>query len=159
MSNSTPTITGLTISGQSGSTNGVRYTNGRGGTISQSTIQNCGLGNGIVIQGNSSPTINGCTISSNYYYGIIVSSNGSASPTIQGNSISSNGTGTYPGLVFLSQSTGLVIGNTISGSYGGIGCYGGSYPSSGGSGQKGSNTITSNSYGIICGDGDVRNFV
>ena len=152
VSNSTPIITGLTISGQSGSTNGVRYTNGRGGTISQSTIQNCGLGNGIVIQGNSSPTINGCTISSNYYYGIIVSSNGSATPTIQGNSISSNGTGTYPGLVFLSQSTGLVIGNTISGSYGGIGCYGGSYPSSGRSGQKGSNTITSNSYGIICGD-------
>jgi Secretion system C-terminal sorting domain len=155
VSNSTPTIQGININGQSGSSNGVRYTNGGGGTLDGATIQSCGVGNGIVIQGNSSPTITGGAITNNYYYGIIVTGNGTAIPLIKGNQFSGNGTHgstrQYHNLVFLSTSHGTVQSNTMTGSIAGIGVYGGSFPTAGVA-QNGSNTITGNNYGLMCSD-------
>ncbi|MGH2568509.1 MAG: hypothetical protein ACRDGA_09235, partial [Bacteroidota bacterium] len=49
--NSSPTINSVTINGQAGSKNGVRFASSSGGSIIGSTIQNCGAGNGIVVQG------------------------------------------------------------------------------------------------------------
>ncbi len=45
--NSSPTISNVTINGQSNSWNGVRFAQGSTGLIQYSTIQNCGAGNGI----------------------------------------------------------------------------------------------------------------
>jgi len=155
ISNSTPTITGLEIDGLSSSSNGVRYSNGKGGALNGSTIRACGSGNGIVIQGNSNPTISGCLIDTNYYYGIIVTSNGTATPLITGNQFTNNGTHgstrVYHNLVFLSSSNGTVQSNYMTGSIAGIGVYSGSFPTAG-NGQEGSNTITGNDYGLMCRD-------
>ena len=93
VSNSTPMISNVEIDGLPGSSsNGVRYTTGRGGTLQESTIRTSGAGNGIVIQGNASPTISGCIIDTNYFYGIIVTSDGSGTPLITGNTFYGNGT-------------------------------------------------------------------
>jgi len=155
VSNSTPIITSMYINGLTGATNssnGVRYTNGRGGTITESTIQNCGAGNGIIIQGNSIPTVSSCMITNNYYNGILVTANGPAVPLISYNTLTGNGThgGTrqYPNLDFQSHSTGTVQSNTMSGSYAGVAAYSGSFPTAG-SAQNGSNTITGNDYGLL----------
>ncbi len=149
---SSPTISSTTIEGQSNSWNGVRFGSGSTGSLSNCTIENLGYGNGVIVQGASSPDISGCTISSNHYYGIIVNSNSSGTPTIENNQLSSNGSGQYHNIVFLSASGGLVTGNSISGSYAGVGAYGESFPSSGGSNQGGYNTITDNSYGLMAGN-------
>jgi len=155
VSNSTPTITTVHINGLTGtnnSSNGVRYTNGRGGTISGSVIQNCGAGNGIVIQGNSNPTITDNTIQGNHYHGIIVTGNGTGTPNINGNDLESNGivngTKTYCGMVF-DGSTGYVQLNTIRYSNYGIYCENSGSPQAYISmGDIGDNIITNNLYGI-----------
>jgi hypothetical protein len=49
--NSSPTISSVTINGQSNSWNGVRFAQGSTGSITNSTIQNCGAGNGIEFGG------------------------------------------------------------------------------------------------------------
>jgi hypothetical protein len=49
--NSSPTISSVTINGQSNSQNGVRFAEGSTGIIQYSTIQNCGAGNGIEFGG------------------------------------------------------------------------------------------------------------
>jgi parallel beta-helix repeat protein len=155
VSNSTPTITTVHINGLTGATNssnGVRYTNGRGGTISGSIIQNCGAGNGIVIQGNSNPTITYNTIQGNHYHGIIVTGNGTGTPNINNNDLESNGivngTKTYCGIVF-DGSTGYVQSNTIRYSNYGIYCENSGSPQAYISmGDIGDNIITNNLYGI-----------
>ena len=155
VSNSVPNIVSVQINGQSGSSNGVRYTNGRGGTLQNATIQNCSAGNGIVIQGNSNPSISDCAITSNYYYGIIVTSNGAGIPLISGNNITGNGTHgstrQYHNIVFLSSSQGTIQSNQMSGSLAGIGVYSGSFPTAGNE-QNGLNNITGNNYGLMCSD-------
>ena len=162
ISNSTPTITGLEIDGLSGSSNGVRYTNGKGGTLNESIIQNCGAGNGIVIQGNPNPTISNCSVNNNYYYGIIFIGPTTGAPLISLNEFSSNGTHgssrVYFNLYFSSYSWGTVQNNVITGSLIGVGSYGGSSPTAGDA-QMGKNTITGNDYGLMCrGSGSSMGF-
>ncbi len=162
--NSTPNIVNVQINGQSGSSNGVRYTNGGGGTLNETTIQNLGAGNGIVIQGspNPTPTISNCFINNNYYYGIILIGPTTGVPLISGNQFSGNGTHgstkQYFNLYFSSYSWGTVQSNYITGSLVGVGSYGGSSVTAG-SGQNGLNTITGNSYNLICrGSGSSMGF-
>lgn len=152
VNNSTPTITNLTINGQSGSYSGIRYENHSGGTLSSSTIRNCGAGHGIIIQGGSSPTINDCTITGNYFYGIINTANLSAMPTIENDQIYSNGSGRYHNIVFIG-SQGFIQGNRLSNGFAGLGAYSDSYVTSGGTlGVAGDNYLHDNSYGMICSD-------
>ena len=162
VSNSSPSISNLEINGlTSGSSNGIRYTNGRGGTLMGATIQNCGAGNGIVIQGNCSPTITDCEINSNYYYGIIATSNGTGSPLIDYGYFSGNGThGSTRQYfnIYFTASNGTVQGNTLTGSLIGVGAYAGSKIYAG-IGQTGANTITGNNYGLMCrGAGSFMSF-
>ena len=158
--NSSPTITSVQIIGQSGSSNGVRYTTGKGGTLQETTIQNLGAGNGIVIQGNPNPTISNCLIENNYYYGIILIGPTTGVPLISGNDFYANGThgGTkqYFNLYFNTNSWGTVQSNYITGSSAGVCSYGGSFPTAGNNGQIGSNTITGNDYGLLCMGMEVR---
>jgi hypothetical protein len=49
--NSSPTISNITINGQSNSRNGARFAQGSNGLIQYSTIQNLGAGNGIELEG------------------------------------------------------------------------------------------------------------
>ncbi|MGA7161799.1 MAG: T9SS type A sorting domain-containing protein [Bacteroidota bacterium] len=153
VSNSTPDIENVQIIGQSGSWNGVRYTNGGGGTLNGTTIQNLGAGNGIVIQGNPNPTISDCSIDNNYFYGIISIGPTTGVPLITGNDFNSNGTHgstkQYFNLYFENYSWGTVQSNYITGSLVGVGSYYGSSVTAG-SGQKGWNTIVWNDYNIIC---------
>ncbi|MDE3058555.1 MAG: right-handed parallel beta-helix repeat-containing protein [Bacteroidota bacterium] len=152
VSNSSPVIFGTSINGQSGSWNGVRFTSGSHGTLRVCTIQNCGIGNGIVIQGGSNPTIDENTISSNHYHGIIVISNGSGNPTITNNTLQSNGvvngTRTYCG-IDVNGSTALIQYNDIHDSNYGVYAENTSSPTSGGLGQDGKNVITNNNIGVI----------
>ena len=150
--NSTPNIVSVQINGQSGSSNGVRYTTGRGGTLQESTIRTCGSGNGIVIQGNASPTISGCIIDTNYFYGIIVTSDGSGTPLITGNTFYGNGThGSTRQYfnIYFTASGGTVQSNFMTGSSAGVCSYNASSVTAG-SGQNGSNIITGNDYGLLC---------
>jgi hypothetical protein len=152
--NSTPNIVSVQINGQSGSSNGVRYTTGKGGTLQETTIQNLGAGNGIVVQANTNPTISNCLIENNYYYGIILIGPTTGVPLISGNDFYANGThgGTkqYFNLYFNTNSWGTVQSNYITGSSAGVCSYGGSFPTAGNNGQIGSNTITGNDYGLLC---------
>lgn len=158
---STPTITNTTVTGQSGSYNGVRFAadgggTPSGGTMSNCTIQNCGAGNGVVIQGNSSPTLSGNTIKKNYYHGIYVYYDGSGNPAITGNIIDSNGvvgtTKTYTGL-YVKNSTALIQNNTIR--YQANGVFAENYASptsSSGINTTGGNFVTTSRYGLIAAD-------
>ncbi len=154
--NSSPTISYTTINGQGGSWNGVRFASSSTGSITNCTIQNCGAGNGIVIQGNSSPLVQSNVIRNNYYHGIITVSNGSGNPTIVSNSVTDNGVvngvKTYVGIDFYS-SAGKVGSNVVQGSNYGVYCdsyaspttyWTGSY-----SGSVGNNTISSNLNGLV----------
>lgn len=117
--NTSPNISECVINGQGDSWNGVRFAQGSGGGIYNSTIQNCSAGNGIVVHGGSSPVIQGNTIYHNYYDGIIVPNNGSGFPWIYNNNISYNGQYSYLGMSF-DGSQGEVNGNNVSYSAGGI---------------------------------------
>ncbi|HXG37817.1 MAG TPA: right-handed parallel beta-helix repeat-containing protein [Bacteroidota bacterium] len=147
---SSPMISYVTINGQANSWNGVRFASGSGGSISNSTIQNCGGGNGIVVQGNSSPAISNNTIRNNFYHGIIIVSNGTGNPIITGNTVESNGivggVKTYNGINFYS-SAGKVVENIVRYSNYGIYCDTYSSPSSN-NGSQGRNLVTGNRYGL-----------
>lgn len=149
--NSSPTISAVIINGQSNSWNGVRFAQGSTGSIQYSTIQNCGAGNGIVVQGNSSPQIWGNIIRNNYFHGIIVVSNGTGNPIIYGNALESNGivggSKIYNGINFYSSS-GRMEQNSVQNSNYGI--YLDTYASgiAGWQGQ-GNNRVTSNNYGLV----------
>ena len=54
---SNPTISYVVIKGQSGASNGVRFASSSTGSITNSTIRDLSAGNGIVVQGNSTPLI------------------------------------------------------------------------------------------------------
>lgn len=148
---SSPTISNTTINGQSNSWNGVRFASSSTGSITGSTIQNCGAGNGIVIQGNSSPTISSNTIRNNYYHGIIVVNNGTGNPIITGNTVESNGivngNKTYNGINFY-YSSGKVVENTVRYNNFGVYCDSYSSPSSSHGGQ-GRNLLTANRFGML----------
>jgi parallel beta-helix repeat protein len=154
--NSVPTITSLTVNGQSDSWNGVRFAQGSTGSITSSTIQNLGAGNGIVVQGGSSPVVYANTIQNNKYHGIVVTGNGSGNATVVSNSILNNGVvngvKTYTGINF-NNSAGKFGGNTIQGSNYGI--YFDTYSSpttwwtGSWSGFTGMNTISGNLSGIV----------
>ncbi|MGA9407685.1 MAG: right-handed parallel beta-helix repeat-containing protein, partial [Bacteroidota bacterium] len=149
ISNSTPTITSLEIDGLSSSSNGVRYTTAKGGTLNETTIQNCGAGNGIVIQGNPNPTISNCFIENNHFYGIILIGSTTGVPLISANQFIDNGGSSYFNLYFSSSAWGTVQQNYITGSLIGVGSYSGSSVTAG-SDQNGLNTIIGNSYNLMC---------
>jgi hypothetical protein len=112
------------------------------------TVQNLGAGNGIVIQGGSSPSILSSRITGNYYYGIIANTDGTGDPVIESDYIDSNGivggSKHYQGIYFL-NSSGHVNLDTVSNSNFGIYCYDYCTASSG---QAGENIIIDNNYGI-----------
>ena len=141
----------------------MRYNGTGGGTLEFSTIQGCGAGHGIIIQSNSSPTIEYCTINNNYFYGIIINGSGTGNPHIIDNSLSGNGTHgstrVYQNIIFMNSSHGVVQQNSMTGSLVGLGCYSQSTPSSSansGSQDEGANLITGNTYGLRC-DGSGSN--
>ncbi|MCL4512127.1 MAG: T9SS type A sorting domain-containing protein [Bacteroidetes bacterium] len=149
--NSSPVMSYCTISGQSNSWSGIRFAQGSTGSFSNGTIQNLGAGHGIIIQGNSSPTISGTTIRDVHYYGVIINGNGTASPNIFGNTFQSCGTysgGRHYGGIYLISSTGTIKTNYITNSLFGILCDYSSSPTSGNL-HPGGNIITGNDYGLI----------
>ena len=145
---SNPTIENTAIDGESDSWNGVRFGGGSTGTMTGCTVQNLGAGNGIVIQGGSSPSILSSRITGNYYYGIIANTDGTGDPVIESEYIDSNGivggSKHYQGIYFL-NSSGHVNLDTVSNSNFGIYCYDYCTASSG---QAGENIIIDNNYGI-----------
>jgi parallel beta-helix repeat protein len=150
---SSPALDNIYISGGTYSWNGIRFAEGSSGSLTNSWVQSCGAGNGIVIQGNSHPLISGNWIQGNHYHGIVIVSNGSASPQITGNYITENGrvndVPIYTG-VDLYNSVALFQDNNIYGSNYGIYCETYSSPTSGQSeGSRGHNHIYDNNYGII----------
>ncbi|MGB2868892.1 MAG: right-handed parallel beta-helix repeat-containing protein [Bacteroidota bacterium] len=153
-------ITSSTINGQPNTENGMRFASGSTGTIQSCTIQNCGAGNGIVIQGGSSPAINGNVIQYNQYHGIVSVENGSAYPVIAGNNIRTNGIlwggHYYHGVVFY-NSTGECTSNSITDNYYGLIA---DYYSSVNSGSTniGTNFLTGNSVGIASVSNSLMNF-
>ncbi len=154
---STPTLNFITIEGQGNSRNGVRFADNSGGTLEHSTIEHLGYGNGVIVQGGSSPTINDNTVQNNYYHGIIVYYNGTGNPTITYNTVSYNGQNSYVGLYF-ANSTGTVRFNDVNHSrYGIWGRYASSI-TSGDVGQEGGNLITNNTYGIVATDNSNLDF-
>ena len=151
ISHSSPTISNVHIEGRSTSSNGVRFYNGSNGTLSDCMIENLGNGNGIIVQGGSSPTISYNNVNHNHFHGIYVT--GTGSTTVLGNTLDYNGTGgSYVALYFYSGS-GVVRLNTIQHTYYGIWCRYSSSITAGGVGQVGGNTITNNSArGILATD-------
>ncbi len=144
VSGSSPTISSLTIDGQSGSGNGVAFTNSSGGTLSNSTIQNLGAGQGVTVQGNSSPTISGNTIGNNYYHGIACWKDGTGDPSIESNYTDGNGS---DGLVFYGSAA-YLLDDEASGNNVGIYLQGNSIISTGADNEAGGNSIVNNNYGI-----------
>jgi len=153
---SAATITSTSINGRGDSWNGVRFAQGSTGGIYYSTVQNCGAGNGIVVQGGSSPAIQYCNIVGNYYNGIYVLGNGAGYPTIKFNYLANNGMpgGQYycNGIV-VSNSSSMVYFNDISLSNAGLVSYNygsvdagdrSEYP-----GTEGKNTIVGCNYGLL----------
>lgn len=147
--NSSPTISYVTVNGQSNSWNGARFAQGSSGSITNSTIQSCGAGNGIVVEGNSTPTISNNTIQNNHYHGIVLGSN-STFPLINGNTVSSNGGTNYCGILF-DNAHAVVKSNTITGSAAGIYAKNSSFPRSWSSPyfEHGDNVIQSNGNGMV----------
>ncbi len=149
--NSSPHISSCTITGQSNSWSGIRFAQGSTGSLNGCTIQNLGAGHGIIIQGNSSPTISGNTIQDVHYYGIILNGNGTACPYIYLNNLLSCGTyggHRYYGGIYLTSSTATIKANYITNSLFGILCDYSSSPTSGTTGS-GDNIVTDNDYGLI----------
>ncbi len=149
--NSSPAMSYCTISGQSNSWSGIRFAQGSTGSFTNGTIQNLGAGHGIIIQGNSSPTIGGNTIQNVYYYGVIINGNGTGLPDIYGNTF--EGCGTYTGTrrygaIYLISSNATLRNNYMENSRFGIACDYGSSPTSGNL-HPGGNIITNNDYGIL----------
>jgi len=70
--------------------NGVSFSQGASGELANCTINGCSAGNGVVIQGNSTPTLLNNTISNSYYHGIISIGNTSYSQ-ISNNILANNG--------------------------------------------------------------------
>ncbi len=145
---SNPTITNTVINGESDSWNGIRFGNGSIGTVTGCTVQNLGAGNGIVIQGGSSPSIISTRITGNYYYGIIENTNTTGNPVINSDYVNANGivggSKYYQG-IYLIGSTAHLNMDTVSNSNVGILCYDYSSPSSG---QAGENIVIDNNTGI-----------
>ncbi len=167
--NSSPTISGVVITGTAdvfpslnASWNGIRFASGSTGSITNSVIQNCGRGNGIVVQGGSAPTISSDSIRNNHFHGIIVVSNGSAWPLITGNQVLSNGIAggskVYNGINFY-ESTGTVQQNNVQNSNYGIYSDHISWPNAGSAvGSQGDNLVTLNNYGIVAHDNSTLGF-
>jgi|GEM_PF-4589836 len=155
---SSPTIFGVTISGQSNSWNGVRFADGSMGTLEECIIENLGYGNGVIVQGGSSPTVKNNDIHDNYYHGIIVNTNSPGSPLITGNSINySGGTNNYTGIHF-DASGGTVRYNSISNFHLGIWAYSNSTVYAGDLGETGQNTIYNNDEGLLATQSSTINF-
>ena len=154
---SSPAINNTTIEGQSNSWNGVRFARNGNGSLAGCTIENLGFGNGVIIQGGSSPTIFDNTIQNNYYHGITIYYNGTSSPAINSNIVTNNSRSNYVGIYF-QNSIGVVTSNYVSGFSNGIWCRYASSPNSGGVGQEGGNIITNNAYGIAATDNSNPNF-
>ncbi len=156
--NSSPNISYCTLNGLTGTVNscsGVRFAQGSTGSLRNSTIRNLGAGHGIIIQGNSAPTISGNNIRSVHYYGIILNGNGTACPDIFGNTFDSCGTygnGRHYGAIYLYQSTATIRTNSMTNGLFGILCDANSSPTSGNL-HPGSNIITNNTHGIIAYNG------
>lgn len=147
------TIENATINGNSNSQTGVWFTGGSSGTLSSSTIQNCGNGHGIFISGNSGPTVDACTIQNNKFDGVLVSTNYTP-PLITASSILNNGivgsTRTYFG-VDIYNATAVVRENTVQGSLYGVVAsnYGTVYGYRSGVNEYGCNSVTGNTYGLL----------
>ncbi len=145
---SNPTITNTSIDGEVDSWNGMRFANGSIGTVTGCTIQNLGAGNGIVIQGASSPSILSCRITGNYYYGIIANTNTTGDPVLNSDYIDSNGivggNKYYQGILLINSYAHINL-DTVSNSNVGILCYDYSSPYSG---HSGLNIIMNNKIGI-----------
>ena len=156
-SNSSPSITNNTISGNNG--RGIQSLSGSSPSITNNTIS--GNGQYGIYCSNSSPSITNNTISANGWYGIhcvdvsapsitnnTISANGrygiscvySSSPSITNNTISANG---WYGIVCSVYSSPSITNNTISGSGDGISCISSSPSIT-------NNTISGNWYGIYC---------
>ncbi len=152
--NSSPIIRNTRILGQSNSSNGVRFASYSSGSISNSMLQDCGAGNGIVVQGGSSPTISSNTIQNNRYHGIILVSNDleELPVNISGNTVVDNGlvggVKTYCGIDAYDSEADL-RNNTISGSNYGVysDTYGHVYGDNG-TWWEGRNSISNNNVGL-----------
>ncbi len=155
--NSSPTLNTDTIAGESDSWNGVRFAVKSSGSLNNCTIENLGDGNGVIIQGGSSPTIFSNSILNNYYHGITVYYNGTANPQITDNLIKNNTINNYVGLYFQS-SIGGMRNNNVSGFTYGSWCRYASSPNSGGLSQEGGNVITNNIEGIVATDNSYPEF-
>jgi parallel beta-helix repeat protein len=148
---SSPTISYLTINGQSGSWNGVRFASYSSGSLNWSSIQSCGAGNGVVVEGGSSPLIFDNTISNNHYHGIIVINNGSGNPILEGNVLNANGmvgtTKVYNGIE-VNNSHATIEANTIRYSNFGVRSELSGLAEAYGLNGYGANVITNNGYGL-----------
>ncbi len=151
---SSPTITNTTINGQSTSWSGVRFSTSSSGTLSNCTIQELGAGHGVILQGNSSPTITGNTIEHNCYVGIISSDDGTGVPTIESNTTDYNGS---DGLAFYTSDA-YLLEDAASNNNVGIYCGTGSQIWTGSQSVAGGITVTNNKYGIIANNNCVIDF-
>ena len=142
---SAPTISNVVIWGRPDSKNGVRFSQGSYGSMSNSSIQSLGDGNGIIIEGSSSPTISNNTINGCKYHGILVPYSGGF-PVIRDNRIESNINQAYHG-IRIDNSQAEIKGNIISGHSAGFWIDNHSYVRTPYSGD-GLNQIYGNVYGI-----------
>lgn len=85
-------LTNVTINGVSNSSNGIRYS-GSFGAVDNCLIQNCGVGNGIVVEGFVNLWINNSTIKNNRYHGVVVLNSipNGGGVSLNGNTIENNG--------------------------------------------------------------------
>ncbi|MBI3004914.1 MAG: right-handed parallel beta-helix repeat-containing protein [Ignavibacteriales bacterium] len=123
---SSANISNTTINGRWDSYSGIRFSQGSSGSVTYSTIQNCGVGMAILIEGGSSALIQSNTLYNNRYPGVYVAFNGSAMPLIKYNTVSSNGGGDNAGMS-LNNSQAELWGNTVQTSYAGIWAWFSSY--------------------------------
>lgn len=113
---STPTITGITITGGPSSSNGVRYDSASGGTLETSEINYLGGGTAVIVQGGSSPTISENSFYNNYYNGIYAINNGSPTIHVTGNSVQYNSTpggNNYSNGIVSTNSYEIATGNIV----------------------------------------------
>jgi len=146
---SNPTISNVVILGQSGASNGVRFAGsggvGSNGSITSSTIRDLGMGNGIVVQGNSSPIIRSNLIENNLYHGIVVDDNSSGVPLIIANTVRDN-VQNYTNIHVKYYSTARLGSNSVRGGYFGYYWEDGST----------SNTYWTGSYDYLAGQNSAR---
>ncbi|MGH2569419.1 MAG: right-handed parallel beta-helix repeat-containing protein, partial [Bacteroidota bacterium] len=114
--------------------------------MTNSTIQNLGAGNGIVVQGTSSPLIQANAITNVFYHGIVLP--GGSGTVVLDNNIITNSAGSYHGITMVGASANLT-NNVSMGNNAGLYLENGAYLWSEVGVPHASNWFINNSYGII----------